>query len=171
MRAAYLMNEDEVSLALTRMTAELVELNKGRDFMLLGIVTRGVPLAHRLANELGVEVGELDITMYRDDLSRQPTRLAQPSRFPGPIDDKVVVLVDDVIYSGRTVQAALLALADVGRPKRIQLVALVDRGHRELPVQPDVVGRKIPTAANERIIVQLQELDGQDAVLIESETR
>jgi pyrimidine operon attenuation protein / uracil phosphoribosyltransferase len=171
MRAAYLMNDEEVSLALTRMKHQLVELNRGRDFVLLGIVTRGVPLANRLATELDVEVGELDITMYRDDLRSQPTRRGKRSKLPDTIDDRVVVLVDDVLYSGRTVQAALLALADIGRPKRVQLVALVDRGHRELPIQADIVGRRIPTAKDERIVVHLRELDGEDAVLIESESR
>lgn len=170
MRAAYLMNDEEVSLALTRMTHELVELNRGRNFLLLGIITRGVPLAHRIGHQLGVEVGELDITMYRDDLRSQPTRRAQRSKLPS-IDDRVVVLVDDVLYSGRTVQAALLALADVGRPRRIELMSLIDRGHRELPIQADIVGRRIPTAKNERIVVHLEELDGEDAVLIESENR
>lgn len=165
------MNGEEISLALTRMTHELVELNKGRDFLLLGILTRGVPLANRLAETLDVPVGELDITMYRDDLRSQPTRPARRSKLPDSIDDRVVVLVDDVLYSGRTVQAALHALADLGRPKRIMLVALVDRGHRELPIQADIVGRRIPTARDERIIVHLTELDGEDAVLIESEQR
>lgn len=140
MAAAYLMSAEEVSLALTRMQHELIELNKGTDFMLMGIVSRGVPLANRLAKELDVPVGELDITFYRDDLRHQPTRPAQRSKIPGPIDDRVVVLVDDVLYSGRTVQAALLALADVGRPSRIQLMALVDRGHRELPIRPTSSG-------------------------------
>lgn len=168
MAAAYLMNAEEVSLTLTRMGHELVERNKGKDFMLLGIVTRGVPLAYRLGAALGLPAGELDITMYRDDLRSQPTRRAQRSRLPATVDDQVVVLVDDVLYSGRTIQAALLALADLGRPKRIELVALVDRGHRELPIQSDIVGRRIPTAREERIIVHLAELDGEDAVLIES---
>ncbi|WP_296139964.1 bifunctional pyr operon transcriptional regulator/uracil phosphoribosyltransferase PyrR [uncultured Tessaracoccus sp.] len=171
MGASYLMNEEEVGLALTRMTHELVELNKGRDFLLLGIVTRGVPLARRIAGELDVPVGELDVTMYRDDLRRQPTREVRPSHMPGPIDDEVVVLVDDVLYSGRTVNAALAALADLGRPRRVELVALVDRGHRELPIQADVVGRVIPTARAERIVVRLDELDGEDAVCIEGGAR
>lgn len=171
MGASYLMNDDEVALALTRMTHEVVELNHGKDFLLLGIVTRGVPLARRMAAQLGVSVGELDITMYRDDLRNNPTRPAHRSAIPESIDDKVVVLVDDVLFSGRTVNAALAALADLGRPRRVQLVALVDRGHRELPIQADVVGRKIPTAANERIVVHLAELDGEDAVLIESRNR
>lgn len=171
MGAAYLMNEEEVSLAITRMQHELVELNRGRDFLLLGIVTRGVPLARRLGEKLDVPVGELDITLYRDDLRSQPTRMSQRSVLPESIDDRVVVLVDDVIYSGRTVQAALLALADIGRPRRIELVALIDRGHRELPIQADIVGRRIPTAKTERIVVRFEELDGEDAVLIESESR
>ncbi|RRD46872.1 bifunctional pyr operon transcriptional regulator/uracil phosphoribosyltransferase PyrR [Tessaracoccus sp. OH4464_COT-324] len=168
MGAAYLMNGEEMSRTLTRMAHEIVEQNKGKDFLLLGIVTRGVPLARRLGAELGVPVGELDITMYRDDLRSQPTRVAQRSVLPASIDDQVVVLVDDVLYSGRTVQAALLALADLGRPRRVQLVALVDRGHRELPIQADIVGRRIPTAHQERIVVHLSELDGEDAVLIEA---
>ena len=165
------MDHTEVGLALTRMTHELVEFNHGKDFMLLGIVTRGVPLAKRMAQTLDVPVGELDITMYRDDLRSQPTRRGRRSKLPGEIDGQTVVLVDDVLYSGRTVQAALLALADVGRPRRIQLVSLIDRGHRQLPIQADIVGRKIPTSGDERIIVHLEELDGEDAVLIDSESR
>ncbi len=165
------MNAEEVSLALTRMAHELVERNRGRDFLLVGIVTRGVPLARRLGAQLGIESHALDITLYRDDLREHPTRRGSRSELPQRIDDKVVVLVDDVLYSGRTVNAALTALADLGRPRRIELVALVDRGHREFPIQADVVGRRIPTAKDERIIVRLAETDGEDAVLIESETR
>lgn len=168
MGASYLMSDAEVSLALTRMTHEVVELNHGKDFLLMGIITRGVPLANRIGATLGMTAGELDITMYRDDLRRNPTRAARRSKLPESIDDKVVVLVDDVLFSGRTVNAALAALADLGRPRRVQLVTLVDRGHRELPIQADVVGRRIPTSSRERIVVHLQELDGEDAVLIES---
>ncbi|MDU7361167.1 MAG: bifunctional pyr operon transcriptional regulator/uracil phosphoribosyltransferase PyrR [Propionibacteriaceae bacterium] len=168
MGASYLMSDEEVSLALTRMTHEVVELNHGKDFLLMGIITRGVPLANRIGSTLGMTAGELDITMYRDDLRRNPTRAARRSKLPESIDDKVVVLVDDVLFSGRTVNAALAALADLGRPRRVQLVTLVDRGHRELPIQADVVGRRIPTSSRERIVVHLQELDGEDAVLIES---
>lgn len=164
------MDDEEVSLTLTRMGHEIVERNKGRDVLLVGIVTRGVPLAHRLGEQLGVEVGELDITMYRDDLRSQPTRRATRNRMPD-VDGRTVVLVDDVLQSGRTVNAALTALADLGRPAKVQLVALVDRGHRELPIQADVVGRRIPTARDEHIVVRLTELDGEDAVVIESENR
>lgn len=165
------MNADEVALALTRMAHELVELNRGKEFLLVGIVTRGVPLALRLAAELGLDAHSLDITFYRDDLRTNPTRSASRSDLPAHIDGKVVVLVDDVLNSGRTVNAALSALADIGRPRRIELVTLVDRGHRELPIQADIVGRRIPTAKDERIIVRVQETDGEDAVLIASEDR
>lgn len=167
------MSPEEMSWALTRMTHELLERNKGTtDVVALGVVTRGVPLARRIAAIAAREgadlpVGELDITMYRDDLRRNPTRAPQPTRLPRPIDDKIVVLVDDVLYSGRTVQAALHALADLGRPRAVQLVTLVDRGHRELPIQADIVGKSLPTARAERVRVKLRELDGVDVVEVE----
>lgn len=168
------MSGDEVSRTVRRMSHELLELNAGADdLVLLGIITRGVPLARRLAAHLaeaeGVEVpvGELDITMYRDDLRQNPARPVGRTRLPGDIDDKVAVLVDDVLFSGRTIQAALHALADLGRPREIQLVALVDRGHRQLPIQAHIVGKQIFTAKDERVTVRVTELDGADEITIE----
>lgn len=167
------VSADEMQWALTRMTHEILEKNHGSDdVILLGIITRGAPLAERIgaiAGEQGhaLPVGQLDITMYRDDLRRNPTRMPSPTVLPAEIDDKVVVLVDDVLFSGRTVQAALLALADLGRPRAIQLVALIDRGGRDLPIQADIIGKHIPTARDERVRVQLTETDGQDLITIE----
>lgn len=171
------MNASEIARAVPRMTHELLELTGGaEDLVILGILTRGVPLAQRIAKTVGdtegVEVvsGELDITMYRDDLRSQPLRPVGRTILPGTIDDKIVVLVDDVLFSGRTVQASLLALADIGRPAKILLMVLVDRGHRELPIQAHIVGRSLPTARSEQVRVSMTELDGVDEVTIESET-
>ena len=168
----------EIARALTRIAHEILERNKGgADLVLLGIPTRGLPLALRLADCLAaVEpdlvaadvVGSLDVTMYRDDLHRHPTRTIGATRLPASgIDGKVVVLVDDVLYSGRTIRAALDAISDLGRPRAVQLAALVDRGHRELPIRPDYVGKNLPTSQFERVRVLVAEIDGQDAVLIE----
>ena len=167
----------EIARALTRIAHEILERNKGGDdLVLLGIPTRGLPLARRLAQRLAdVEptldvdtlVGELDITMYRDDLHRHPTRTIGSTTLPsGGIDDKIVVLVDDVLFSGRTIRAALDAINDLGRPRAVQLAALVDRGHRELPIRPDYVGKNLPTSTTERVQVRLAEVDGDDAVTI-----
>ncbi len=144
--------------------------------MLLGIPTRGGPLANRLADRIaavepGIDpaaiAGTLDVTMYRDDLRRQPTRTLEPAHLPeSGIDDRVVVLVDDVLYSGRTIRAALDAISDIGRPRAVQLAVLVDRGHRELPIRADFVGKNLPTAHSERVHVHLAEIDGEDAVVI-----
>jgi pyrimidine operon attenuation protein/uracil phosphoribosyltransferase len=174
----------EISRVLTRIAHEILERNKGADdLILLGIHTRGVPLARRLAERIasvepsvaetagpdGAGIwGSLDITMHRDDLRQNPTRGIGPTEIPGDdIDDKVVVLVDDVLYSGRTVRAALDALSDIGRPRAVRLAVLVDRGHRELPIRADHVGKNLPTASDERVRVLLAETDGEDAVLIE----
>ncbi len=171
------MSAAEISRAVARMSHELLELAGGaEDLVILGILTRGVPLAQRLAQAIaateGVAVssGELDITMYRDDLRRQPLRPVGRTVLPGSIDDKTVVLVDDVLFSGRTIQASLLALADLGRPAKVLLVVLVDRGHREVPIQAHIVGRSLPTARGERVRVSMAELDAVDEVTIESET-
>ncbi|GMA31314.1 bifunctional pyr operon transcriptional regulator/uracil phosphoribosyltransferase PyrR [Litorihabitans aurantiacus] len=172
------LETDEISRALTRIAHEILERNRGSaDLVLLGIPRRGVPLAARLAERIAraegdgerpaVPVGEIDITLYRDDIRRRPTRGLTPTRLPeGGIDEKNVVLVDDVLYSGRSVRAALDALADLGRPRTVQLAALVDRGHRQLPIRADYVGKNLPTATSERVGVQLVEVDGQDAVTI-----
>ncbi|MFV0433531.1 MAG: bifunctional pyr operon transcriptional regulator/uracil phosphoribosyltransferase PyrR [Leucobacter sp.] len=162
----------EISRALTRISHEIIEANKGVDGLLLvGIPRRGTLLAHRIAATIsrieGVEVpvGSLDVTMYRDDLSRHPARAPQPTEMPvGGIDGATVVLVDDVLYSGRTVRAALDVLNDHGRPRAVRLAALIDRGHRELPIRADYIGKNLPSAKNERVSLRLQELDGIDEV-------
>jgi pyrimidine operon attenuation protein/uracil phosphoribosyltransferase len=172
------LDGDEIARALTRVAHEIVERAKGaHDVVLLGIPSRGVPLARRLAERIrGIEgsdvpVGSLDITLYRDDLRRAPARALMPTEIPsGGIDDKVVVLVDDVLYSGRTIRAALDAMNDIGRPRMVQLAVLVDRGHRELPIRADYVGKNIPTSHSEKVHVLLDELDGVDAVRISAST-
>jgi pyrimidine operon attenuation protein/uracil phosphoribosyltransferase len=164
----------EISRALTRIAHEILERTDGApDVVLLGIPTRGVPLARRLAERLtqvegrAVRVGSLDITMYRDDLRLRPARALGHTDVPVTgIDGTVVVLVDDVLYSGRTVRAALDALNDIGRPRAVQLAVLVDRGHRELPIRPDYVGKNLPTSLPEVVRVLLSEIDGRDAVVL-----
>lgn len=160
--------------ALARIAHEIVERNHGVDgIVLLGIQSRGVPLARRLARQLreleGADVpqGEIDITLYRDDLERRPLRpRLSPSSVPVSLADKRVVLVDDVIFTGRSVRAALGAVMDYGRPAAVQLAVLVDRGHRELPIRPDYVGKNVPTALDEDVAVRLDETDGVDEVVI-----
>ena len=183
------LSAEEIGRALTRIAFEIVERNHGAsDVVLLGIPSRGAPLARRLADRIElaeergrdasvatepvrVPVGELDITLYRDDLRAKPTRALAPTRLPAAgIDGKVVVLVDDVLYSGRSVRAALDALTDLGRPAAVQLVALVDRGHRRLPIRADYVGKNLPTATTERVQVRLVETDGEDSVSISGPT-
>jgi pyrimidine operon attenuation protein/uracil phosphoribosyltransferase len=164
----------DISRALTRIAHEILERNKGAtDLVLLGIPTRGVPLAQRVAAKIssveGVEipVGSLDVTMYRDDLRMRPARTLLPTAIPpGGIDGKTVVLVDDVLFSGRTIRAALDAMNDVGRPRNVRLAVLVDRGHRELPIRADFVGKNLPTSLVETVAVRLEELDGADSVTI-----
>ena len=164
----------DISRALTRISHEILERNKGSDdLVLLGLHTRGVPLARRLGERIAavegtpLAVGELDVTMYRDDLRSQPTRASRKTSLPpGGIDGLVVVLVDDVLFSGRTIRAALDALADLGRPAAVRLAVLVDRGHRELPIRADHVGKNLPSARTERVSVRLTEIDGVDEVTI-----
>lgn len=168
------LGADEVGRAMRRMAHEVLERNRGGEgVVVLGIPTRGVPLGHRLARLMGevegthLPVGSIDVTLYRDDLRRHPTRAMEPTRIPeGGIDDVVVVLVDDVLYSGRTIRAALDAVNDIGRPRAVQLAVLVDRGHRELPIRADFVGKNLPTSSAERVMVRLQETDGADEVRI-----
>ena len=170
------LHEADIARALTRISHEILESNKGpANLVILGIPTRGVALAHRVAAlvaEFGgqpVPVGALDVTMYRDDLHRNPTRAPQRTDIPsGGIDGKTVVLVDDVLFSGRSIRAALDALQDIGRPAAVRLAALVDRGHRELPIRPDFVGKNLPSAREERVNVRLAEVDGAEEVTIES---
>jgi pyrimidine operon attenuation protein/uracil phosphoribosyltransferase len=173
------MDADRMSRSLTRIAHEIVERNRGiGDQALVGIRERGVPLARRIAVELNrisntdVPTGALDITLYRDDLMRQavgPQPLVRSTDIPFDIDNRVILLVDDVLYTGRTIRAALDALIDFGRPRAIQLVVLIDRGHRELPIKADYVGKNVPTSRRESIQVRLQEVDGHDEVVIQSD--
>jgi pyrimidine operon attenuation protein/uracil phosphoribosyltransferase len=173
------MDADRISRALTRIAHEIVERNRGVDQVaLVGVRNRGVPLARRIARALkqitgdDVATGALDITLYRDDLMRHqvgPQPVVRRTEIPFSIDDRVIILVDDVLYTGRTTRAALDALIDFGRPKAIQLVVLVDRGHRELPIKADYVGKNIPTARHESVQVRVQEIDGGDEVLVQRE--
>ncbi len=168
------LDERDIARALTRISHEILERNKGAaDLVLLGIPSRGVPLAKRVAERIaaveGVEVpvGSLDITMYRDDLRKHPARGPQHTEIPaGGIDGRTVVLVDDVLYSGRTVRAALDAMNDIGRPDVVRLAVLVDRGHRDLPIRADHVGKNLPSARTERVAVRLAELDDVEGVWI-----
>jgi pyrimidine operon attenuation protein/uracil phosphoribosyltransferase len=173
------MDADRMSRALTRISHEILERNRGTsDLALVGIRTRGVPLARRIAHTLHginheeVHTGALDITLYRDDLMRQPVGpqpVVRRTEVPFSIDDRRILLVDDVLYTGRTIRAALDALIEFGRPKAIQLVVLVDRGHRELPIKADYVGKNIPTSLSQSVQVHLTEIDGRDEVeLLES---
>ncbi|WP_413450144.1 bifunctional pyr operon transcriptional regulator/uracil phosphoribosyltransferase PyrR [Georgenia phoenicis] len=164
----------EITRALTRISHEILErTDPGERLVLLGIPTRGAPLAGRLHERVlaaggSAELGTLDVTMYRDDLRSQPTRTLMRTEVPaGGIDGATVVLVDDVLYSGRTIRAALDAVNDLGRPARVQLAVLVDRGHRELPIRADYVGKNLPTSRHERVQVTLADVDGgEDAVVI-----
>lgn len=168
------LDADDVQRALTRIAHEVLERNKGAEsVVLLGIPTRGVPLAERLAVRIGevegttVPTGSLDITMFRDDLRLRPARGLGRTELPsGGIDDAIVVLVDDVLFSGRTIRAALDALSELGRPRSVQLAVLVDRGHRQLPIRPDYVGKNLPTSMRETVRVMVEEFDGRDAVVI-----
>jgi pyrimidine operon attenuation protein/uracil phosphoribosyltransferase len=171
------MDSDRMSRSLVRIAHEIVERNRGvDDLAIVGIRERGVPLARRISAELeriagkAVPTGALDITLYRDDLMRQavgPQPLVRSTDILFDIDNRVIVLVDDVLYTGRTIRAALDALIDFGRPRAIQLVVLVDRGHRELPIKADYVGKNVPTSRRESIQVRLQEVDGHDEVVIQ----
>ncbi|AIF40952.1 MULTISPECIES: bifunctional pyr operon transcriptional regulator/uracil phosphoribosyltransferase PyrR [Dermacoccus] len=168
------LSAPEIGRALRRISHEILERNKGADdLVLLGIPTRGAHLARRLADALkdvegiDIPVGTLDVTMYRDDLRANPARVAHQSDIPAAgIDGRTVVLVDDVLFSGRTVRAALDALGDLGRPKAVRLAVLVDRGHRELPIRADHVGKNLPTATSEHVRVRVAETDGSDEVRI-----
>jgi pyrimidine operon attenuation protein/uracil phosphoribosyltransferase len=171
------MDAARMSRTIARIAHEIAERNREVDELaLVGIRARGVPLARRIADALAgiidvrVPVGVLDITLYRDDLMRQPVGpqpLVRRTEIPFSIDDRRILLVDDVLYTGRTVRAALDALIDFGRPRAIQLVVLVDRGHRELPIKADYVGKNLPTSSNEVVHVRLEEVDGRDEVAIE----
>jgi pyrimidine operon attenuation protein / uracil phosphoribosyltransferase len=174
-----IMDADRMSRTLTRIAHEIVERNRGIDKLaLVGIRTRGVVIAKRLAQALSqitnepIPTGTLDITLYRDDLMRHavgPQPLVRKTEIPFSIDDQKILLVDDVLYTGRTIRAALDALIDFGRPKEIQLIVLVDRGHRELPIKADYVGKNVPTSLKESVHVRLTETDGTDEVAVESD--
>jgi pyrimidine operon attenuation protein/uracil phosphoribosyltransferase len=169
------LSSDDIRRAITRISHEILEQNRGVDnLLLLGIPTRGIQLATRIAQVIkehsatDVSVGSLDVTMYRDDLSEKPTRVVGVTNIPTTgISGKAVVLVDDVLFSGRTIRAALDAVNDHGRPAAVRLAVLVDRGHRQLPIRADYVGKNLPTALTERISVKLHEVDGVDEVVIE----
>ena len=170
------MDADQIARACARMAHQILEANRGAaGLVLLGIPTRGVALAGRLAQAIAevegttIPTGALDITMYRDDLRRQPTRAVGRTHLPASIDNAIIILVDDVLFSGRTVRAALDALGDLGRPRAVRLAVLVDRGHRQLPIRADHVGKNLPTSASERVLVRLSEVDGLNEVTIARE--
>ena len=167
------LEPDEIRRALTRVAHEIVEGNRGTDdLILVGIRTRGAPLADRLAGAIaefeGVDVpsGALDVTLYRDDVALRRPRGLESTTVPADLDGRVVVIVDDVLYTGRTIRAAFDAILDLGRPRAIRLAVLVDRGHREFPIRADYVGKNLPTSSSEVVKVHVQEIDGEDAVLI-----
>ncbi|MET0928787.1 MAG: bifunctional pyr operon transcriptional regulator/uracil phosphoribosyltransferase PyrR [Aeromicrobium sp.] len=167
------LDEQDISRALTRITHEILERNRdSAGLVLLGIPTRGVHLARRIARRMSevenreITAGALDITMYRDDLRLKPARALEHTEIPDDIDGKVVVLIDDVLFSGRTIRAALDALGELGRPKAVQLAVLIDRGHRELPIRADFVGKNLPTSLAEKVKVRLTESDDGDSVSI-----
>ncbi|MCM3780373.1 bifunctional pyr operon transcriptional regulator/uracil phosphoribosyltransferase PyrR [Microbacterium hydrocarbonoxydans] len=176
MSARTVLHDADITRALTRIAHEILESNRGSEnLVLLGIPTRGVALAQRLARLIGeiaqtsVPVGALDVTLYRDDLAKHPTRSPHRTDIPdGGIDGRTVVLVDDVLFSGRSIRAALDALQSIGRPAAVRLAILVDRGHRELPIRPDFVGKNIPSSRQERVNVRLREYDGAEEVTIEA---
>ncbi|MEF9952501.1 MAG: bifunctional pyr operon transcriptional regulator/uracil phosphoribosyltransferase PyrR [Clostridium sp.] len=171
---AQLLDEKSINRALVRVSHEIIEKNKGvDDIVLVGIKTRGVPLAQRIASFIEkfegtkVPIGTLDITLYRDDLTEKDyIPKLNDSSMPVSLDNKIVILVDDVLYTGRTVRSALDAIIDIGRPKCVQLAILIDRGHRELPIRADYVGKNVPTSIEEIVKVELNDVDGEDKVTI-----
>lgn len=171
------LDASDIDRAITRIAHEIVEGNRGaQDLVILGIPTRGAVLAERIARRISdfenvpVPAGSLDVTLYRDDLQLQPPRGLLPTDIPSDgIDGKTVVIVDDVLYSGRTVRAALDALTDLGRPEVVRLAVLIDRGHRQLPIRPDHVGKNLPTSVAQKVRVRLAEADGEEAVMIADE--
>ena len=170
-----IQNPVQIERALTRISHEIVERNGGvANLVLVGMHSRGVPLAHRISSAIErfegvkVPVGKLDIGMYRDDISEKGSPVMKPTDIPSDINDKTVVIIDDVLYTGRSIRAAMDAISDFGRPSQMQLGVLVDRGHRELPIRADYVGKNVPTSREEDVQVRLQEIDGEDAIVITS---
>jgi pyrimidine operon attenuation protein/uracil phosphoribosyltransferase len=168
-----LLSADDIRRAVARLAHEVVERNEGvQSLVLVGLRTRGFPLARRVQQRIlefegeTAPLGELDITLYRDDVHQRAPRTLSPTSIPVDISDKTVVLIDDVLYTGRTIRAALDALIDLGRPRAIQLLCLVDRGHRELPIRPDFIGKNVPTSRREKVAVRLEEVDGVDEVVL-----
>ena len=172
MKSRLVLESSDISRAIVRISHEILENNKGsKDLLILGIPSGGVPLAERIAKKISeieckdVKHGVLDVTLYRDDVRLRPARTPQETKIPQiNIDEAVVVLVDDVLYSGRTIRAALDAIVSIGRPRKVQLAVLIDRGHRELPIRPDYVGKNLPTSELQSIKVKLKEIDGVDEV-------
>ena len=170
-----IQNPVQIERALTRISHEILERNGGvANLVLVGMHSRGVPLAHRISSAIErfegvkVPVGKLDIGMYRDDISEKGSPVMKPTDIPSDINDKTVVIIDDVLYTGRSIRAAMDAISDFGRPSQMQLGVLVDRGHRELPLRADYVGKNVPTSREEDVQVRLQEIDGEDAIVITS---
>jgi pyrimidine operon attenuation protein / uracil phosphoribosyltransferase len=170
-RVIEILSTEEIRRTITRLASQIIEKSGDlSQIVLIGIYTRGVPLARTVANQIEllerikVPVGAIDITFYRDDLDRIKTRTPERTKIPFDLTGKTVILIDDVIYKGRTIRAALNAVLEYGRPQAIRLLTLVDRGHRELPIHPDFIGKKLPTASEEQVKVYLQEIDGRDAV-------
>lgn len=166
-----ILSREEIRRTITRLASQVIEKSGDlANLVLIGIHTRGVPLAKQIAQQItsleGVEipVGSIDITFYRDDLDKIKTRTPEKSQIPFDLTGKTIILVDDVIYQGRTIRAALNAVSEYGRPQKIRLLVLVDRGHRELPIHPDFIGKKLPTSADEQVKVFFSDLDGRDAV-------
>ena len=176
---ARVFDADDMSRVLSRIAHEIIERSRGvDDLVILGIQSRGVPLAQRIASRIediaghSIPLGALDVTMYRDDVSIRGARPVGVTQVPDVgIDDQLVVLVDDVLFSGRTVRAALDALNDIGRPRSVQLAVIIDRGHRELPIRADYVGKNLPTASAESVMVRVSEIDGHDEVLLGRDDR
>jgi len=169
-----LLDEQAIGRAITRISHEIIEKNKGiENVIIMGVKTRGIPLAERIAKKIGeienqkIVLGSIDITFYRDDLEKKAEKPIIGKQLSMNVANKIVIIVDDVVFTGRTCRAAIDVILDMGRPKKIQFAALIDRGHRELPLRPDYVGKNIPTSAEEVVHVKMREIDGEDRVIIQ----